>query len=495
MIFSTSFFDDVRGLILLIVLFAGSTSGVQATSERFQVSVVPPSERLEAELSLSRPLAVPSAPQKALAGSVRWSVNHRGVEGSVDFTFFLMKNGKLVVEHKSSTAEWDWYPRTPGNYKLRVRVADDRGRTVTSDWSRDYQIAPAVDRYSLFAVLPTENLSGVRAPLSFIRDVFTKSLLAKGFNLLNESELQDFLRENRVRYTGGLGSKIGKAFRDDLGNDAVFVLSLETYQQSGPPKISLLARLVTCGEQPEIAWMDSTGLSGNEAPGFLELGLIVNDKRLILNAVAELMDSFDAYLANRQEAIIASSTALSGGEISSAGEGSNRFAPQSYYRSSTLDFKEAQSVAVLPFVNRYARKNAGKVVPLHLVARLLKHENLKVIEPGLIREALLKYRIVMEAGPSLSIAKLMASKDILDVDLLVFGNVFDYQGLRGEPKVHFSVQAVETRNREVAWWSNSYAAGNKGVLLFDIGRIYSAHDLTRNLAESIVSLLVEGSPR
>jgi hypothetical protein len=145
---------------------------------------------------------------------------------------------------------------------------------------------------------------------------------------------------------------------------------------------------------------------------------------------------------------------------------------------------------VLPFSNKYAPKNAGNVVPLHLIQHLLAYGNLTVIEPGLIREDLLKYRIVMEAGPSLAVADILTSERSLGADLIVAGSVFDYQGLRGVPKVNFSVQAVEAHTREVVWWSRSDASGDDGVLFFNVGKIYSAHGLTSRMAKAVVSLLM-----
>jgi hypothetical protein len=477
MIFSISFFNKVLRLLLVVAAVATAAPLTAPAAA--------------AAVATGRVDASPAAPGTALAGPVRWSFAYAGEPGGVDFTYTLMENGRAVLEHVASEPEWVWYPRTPGNYQLKVTAVDGAGVIVASGQSAHYRIAPAVDRDSLFAVLPAENLSGVKAPLAFIGDVFSASLAAGGLKLLGEPELQDFLRRNRVRYTGGIGSRTGQALKEETGSDAVFVLSVETYQQSGPPKISLIGRLVLCGERPEIAWMDSVGMSGDEAPGLLGLGLVSDDRKLMEKAVARLIDSFVDYLEDRSDNATVQSVSGADEQTPVAAEGSGRFLPKTSYRSSDLDLKRLQSVAVLPFTNRFARKNSGQLVPLYLIKQLMNHESIRVIEPGLVREALLQFRIVMEGGPSLSVADIMSSESVLDADLLIAGSVFDYQSLRGEPKVHFSVQAVETRSREVVWWSNSYAAGGESVLLFNVGRIYTAHGLVDRLAKSVVSLLVE----
>jgi hypothetical protein len=90
---------------------------------------------------------------------------------------------------------------------------------------------------------------------------------------------------------------MGSLLRDETGAQAVFVTSLESFQEQGPPKISLICRIVTTGPSPEILWMKGIGLSGDQSPGLLGLGLVQDSEKLIDMAVEALLDDLDAFLA------------------------------------------------------------------------------------------------------------------------------------------------------------------------------------------------------
>ncbi len=87
--------------------------------------------------------------------------------------------------------------------------------------------------------------------------------------------------------------------------------------------------------------------------------------------------------------------------------------PEDYYLSSSFVKEAPYRIAIVPFLNRYARRNAGFIVPLHLASALHRRDNLEVFEPGLVREQLLKYRLIMRSGPSLATADVLASETTL----------------------------------------------------------------------------------
>jgi TolB-like protein len=148
-------------------------------------------------------------------------------------------------------------------------------------------------------------------------------------------------------------------------------------------------------------------------------------------------------------------------------------------------------VAVVPFLNLSERKHAGRIVTLLLVNELARSEVFSVVEPGLVRAQLLKYRMIMEAGPSLANAGILFSRSSLDVDLVCSGTVFDYQDAVGVPKVDFSVKIFERNSREVVWSSRSYGNGDDGVFFFDLRRVRTAH----RLASEMVGGTLEGLSR
>jgi hypothetical protein len=129
---------------------------------------------------------------------------------------------------------------------------------------------------------------------------------------------------------------------------------------------------------------------------------------------------------------------------------------------------------------------------LHFVKQLQRFGNFTVIEPGIVRKALLQMRIIMEDGMSLADADALFSK--LNADLILAGKVFDYQdykGAAGKPKVDFSARFTEKRSREVVWACESHYQGDYGVFFFDWGKINTAHRMANEMVASALATLVE----
>jgi hypothetical protein len=367
-------------------------------------------------------------------------------------------------------------------------------------WKRAGEVHPGFGRDALLAYLPPENLSGVRAPVTEIGRKIMENLRGREFRLLEETELESFMKKYRMRHTGGIGSRMGRLLRDETGARAVFVTSLESFQEQGPPKISLICRIVTTGLNPEIVWIKSVGLSGDQSPGFLGLGLIDDSEELIDMAVEALLDDLDNFLHSGFKS--RSPASLVGYEPAEYGDPTldeqnplrfshgSKYDPREYYRASWFNPEGEYAVAVVPFLNKYARAHAGFVAALHFTEILHGFENLHVFEPGLVREQLLRYRLIMPAGPSLAVSDVLASRTTLSADLILSGQVFDYQGLRGVPKVDFSVQIFDGPARDVAWWSRSDARGDKNVYFFDFGRIHTAHGLMHRLADRVGAMFL-----
>jgi len=356
---------------------------------------------------------------------------------------------------------------------------------------------------TLIAFLPLENLSGTKAPLKEMAGILRASLTGKGFHLLESDLLEKFRKKHRMRYTGGVSSTISQALQEEMGVDAILITSLEAYQERNPPQISLISRLVTSGSQPEIIWIDSVGLSGDESPGLLDLTLIKEPQPLLEKAVEELTGSlaghFNAEALDGDTffpAVPASWLASGPGTLTSPGYRLNRkYLPYDYFRSQIIDPDRKYSIAVIPFLDLAVRKNAGNIVTLHYIRELFNLTNFKLIEPGLVREQLLRFRAIMPAGPSLAVADVITSEGSLGVDLVLSGRVFDYQNQSGNPKADYSVQVTEKNTREVVFGARTFSEGQKGVKFFNFGRVFTAHNLLEEMTRVTVQLLTNPSPR
>lgn len=333
------------------------------------------------------------------------------------------------------------------------------------------------------AVFPIENLSGTAAPLSEIRQDFVEALKKEGIHVLGDEAFEKFMARHRIRYTGGLDQDAARAFKEEVGTEGVLIISLESYSETNPPKISFLSRLVSTGDLPAILWMEGVGLAGDDSPGILGLGLIEDPKRLREKALKSVVGSLKRYL----------STGAEGKEIHGL---KRKFMPKIVYRSSVLDPNRKYSLAGIPFFNRSERKYAGEILALHFIRALKRFENVKVIEPGMVRQELLNMRIIMQDGVSLANADAIFAA--LDADLLVSGRVIDYQdyqGFWGKPKVDFFATVVERKSREVVWSSSSYNEGDDGVFFFDWGRVNIAHAMTSQMVQSVGKMILSDGKR
>lgn len=301
--------------------------------------------------------------------------------------------------------------------------------------------------------------------------------------LMGEEELELFMERQRVRYAGGLEGETASAFREEADTDAVLITSLERYDDTLPPKISLICRLVSTGEHPFVLWADRAGLSGNDSPGILGLGVVEDLDVLVEKALLRLTESLAGYLSAAEAKGEGTGSGIRPG-ISGRDGGAERgaFRPKVEYRSPGIRPDRRYRVAVLPFQNLSMRKNAGEIVALHFIGQLSKRGNISVVEPGVMRQELLGKRIIMSAGVSLADVDLLS--DYPEVDLIVSGTVFSYQdytGYGGSPQVDFSAQVIDRKVKEVVWASESRNAGDDGVLFFDLGRFNTANAMASEM--------------
>jgi hypothetical protein len=391
--------------------------------------------------------------------------------------------------------------------------------------------APSIHRGMRITVLPMENLSAINAPLEDIGNSISLELEKNGFRVVNRGTLEQFRKKHRMRYTGGVNSALSEAMLKELGADAVLITSLEAYHEEEPPQISLIARLVSCGPQPEIIWIDSVGLSGDESPGLLDLNLIRSPGELLRKAVGILTDSLtasfdketqdgkisrpslpDSWKATGPEPLtwpgyrlkskylpsdyfrspsLPDSWEETGPEpLISPGYRLNRkYLPYDYFRSPLIDPGRKYSIAVLPMLDLAGRKNSGIIGQLHYVRELFNLTDYKVIEPGLVREDLLRIRAIMPQGPSLAETDLITGKELLGVDLVLSGKVFDYQNASNNPKVDISVQVIEKNSRQVVFGARIFNTGLDRVFFYNFGREYTAHNLLKEISRITVQLL------
>jgi hypothetical protein len=216
---------------------------------------------------------------------------------------------------------------------------------------------------------------------------------------------------------------------------------------------------------------------GDDSPGFFDLGLVADPRTLQRSVLGALGNSLLRWL--RGEAPSATSCDAGG-----------RFAPKQSFRSPHLQADRTYTVAVLPFANETERRYAGDVVALQFARQLQASGRFRFVEPGLLREDLLRFRLVMEGGVFLDAARVVL--ELTDADFVLAGYVREYAetGQSGAPQVQFTVLLLNRADTEVVWESTSYSHGDDGVFFFDVGFVATAPALSCRMARMAVDDLV-----
>ncbi len=331
------------------------------------------------------------------------------------------------------------------------------------------------------ALFPIENLSRQNAPEQDIRRAMLQRLTEAGAPVLLSEDLERFMERHRVRYAGGIDAETARALREEAGVNAVVITSLEQYVASDPPVIALTQRLVSTENAiPTILWMDNVALTGQDSPGLLGLGAIHTMAQLQDKALDRLHASLAAFLA--------------GDRTAAASKGTGRYAPQMVFQSSFLIPKKRYSVAVTPFVNKCDRYLADQIVMLHFTQELANSGIFNVVEPGVVRDQLLHYRMIVKEGASLVDADIIQNS--VESDLIVTGKVqkFNEAAWPLVPEVEFEVLVLEKKRKKVVWASWGLSRGDVGVYFFDWHKIETAEMLASKMSGAIVrSIASEGT--
>jgi TolB-like protein len=318
-------------------------------------------------------------------------------------------------------------------------------------------------------LLPIDNLADTPAPEKELREAIGRAL-GHRLDLVSGDELERFLSRHRVRYTGGIDAAVAKAAREELDADAVLITSMRLYRAVNPPALGLTVRLVTAEDEPAILWMDSFAWSGDQAPGLLGLGKEERIEPVQERVLAELARGLDAFLDGER------------GEHRCNGR---RHGPKMRYRSPALD-ATGRTLAVVPFLDHTKRGGAGETVALEFVRQLVATGRFRVLEPGVVRDYLLRARVIMPGGVSLETTRLIVGA--LGAELVLSGVVLDFDDSGGKtgPTVRFRATLLDAGSGDVVWNSSSFNRGDDGVFFFQLGRVGNSQDLTCRMVTSVV---------
>jgi TolB-like protein len=334
---------------------------------------------------------------------------------------------------------------------------------------------PAGGRAARIALFPPQNLTGLTFDEQALATRFEQALARAGLDVVSGAPVDAFLASRRIRFTGGLDREDAVAAGEALDVSGVLVTSVVQRDEGSPPRLSVLARLVSVDDDPSVYWMDGVALSGEDNRGLLELRLVHRLDRLERRAFTQLSESLVEFLDGERGA----------GRRCSTGR---RYRPSVVYRNVVPPKDRAVTVAVIPFQNRTRREHAGEVASLQLTRALAGIRGFRVLEPAVVREEMLRRRIVVQEGVSRETVRMLRGG--LEVDYVVGGMVSRYdeaQGRGGIPALDVTVTMIETATGRVAWHSRSEGRGDDGVVLFDLGTVRSAEELSCRLLGQVAN--------
>jgi hypothetical protein len=321
-------------------------------------------------------------------------------------------------------------------------------------------------------VLPVENLAAAPVPLVEFLGPIDRMVALAGADVISGAPVDEYLARYRIRYTGGVDRVAARAAKVDLGADAILVTSIELYTTT-PPRLGIAMRLVAAGDEPTVLWAEGVSRSGDESPGLFQLGLILDLGRLQFDVMGALGSSLELFLSGKGPA---ATRCPQGGW----------FRPRIAYRARP-DERDVQSMAVLPFVNYASRRSAGELVALEFTRQFAAAEGYRVVEPGIIREELLRKRVVMEDGVSVDQARMVLNA--LEADLVVAGYVFSYEDTTGLPGANFTVLIIDRKTGRIVWESTSYNLGNDSETVFGLRKVGTAPGLTCRMIRAAIDTL------
>jgi TolB-like protein len=170
--------------------------------------------------------------------------------------------------------------------------------------------------------------------------------------------------------------------------------------------------------------------------------------------------------------------------------------PTSYFRHKPLYPERCVRIAIIPFANLTAQREAGKKVTYALITHLLNSDYLDVIEMGEVYKAIKDAKV--RKGEDLSVDNIKKIGQLTNADVLLMGVVEEYKidssTMMGEkvfvPEVSISIRLVSTRDGSITWAANHHRRGDDKVAIFGMGRVDSISKLTDIIVKDATNSLM-----
>jgi hypothetical protein len=328
--------------------------------------------------------------------------------------------------------------------------------------------------------LPFVNFTEEPEAVEVLMPLVEGQLRERGFDLVMGEPMEDFLWRHRVRRTDMVSAKFATLIAEELQVQGVLVGMITLYRPGDVPQVGLVTRLVAVPEAT-ILWSSDLSLSGDDYTGVLALGTVKDIGVLADRLVDKIYSSLRPVRAV---------------QLSPPPE-----TPRFYelktkkpsevlaYLNPTADFYGLESVGVIPFRNESERRGAGDIVSTVFVSRLHNTGLFKVIEPGLIREQFLRFRV--RARGEVDRLGLRPLNRNIQAQGYITGTVVTYdEGILGRleapPEVAIAARLLRAEDDIIVWSMHNRLRGDDYNLFLDFGRIYSIIPLVQITVDEMI---------
>jgi TolB-like protein len=330
-----------------------------------------------------------------------------------------------------------------------VSAMDERMEEPVDDREEIQEGLPALVERNSVAIFPFENFTEDMNALNHVSPLLIERLEKKGFSVVDQDSLVDYLCKERVRSTGYVSKELAGKIRTKFKVSTILTGSIISFSEEDNPSFGVMARLIDSSDG-EILWADYASATGEDFMTILKLGKVNTVFGLIPRVVDRLFASF-------------TSEDFSG------------------------EVESSRRVVVMPFRNNSDFSYAGKIAMYMVIIELLKSREFTPVEYGNVRNLVVSLQIRNKG--ELSFNNISGLSDALHAGGIVVGVVDNYSqgiGIDSPPEVGMRVRLINGRDNRIIWYNSAQSRGDEKVIALDWGRIRSVHGVAYQAVSKLV---------
>ena len=340
--------------------------------------------------------------------------------------------------------------------------------------------APSSRTAVRYALIPPRNLSGVDSAPDELLGRLVRALENRGAVFVTPADIDQALRERRVRYTDSLGARDLAGLADSTGANYTMLATIFDCTGGLEPRLSFSLRALD-NSNGRRALSSAVALRGVDFEGMLGLGRIEDFGLLADEAIARVLERFDEHGAPRGD--LAGSPSSAPPKPPDGGFGFVR---------EEFDLRQVERIAVLPFSNRTDHSDAAAQFSEFLGDAWFHSAGVQVVEAADLRAELISRKV--RSMQFLDFARLAELGKGIGVRYFVLGSIDRWgdEVLVNDqrfPEVETTVQIVDAESGRIVAAASLARRGSDYVTILGLGAVHDPAGLALRAATEIVTAL------